>query len=92
MFSVSLKITGKVQGVAFRYMTKILADEMGICGKVLNKSDGSVFVEAQGDKNTVDRFVKAMHLSPAPMGRVDTCSVQVEPNMKQYKNFYISYE
>ncbi len=49
MAAISLEVHGIVQGVGFRYMTKILADQIGVTGKVLNKNDGSVYIEAQGD-------------------------------------------
>ena len=41
MAAISLEVHGIVQGVGFRYMTKILADQIGVTGKVLNKNDGS---------------------------------------------------
>ena len=44
MAAVSLEVYGIVQGVGFRYTTKILADQIGIVGKVLNRSDGSVYI------------------------------------------------
>lgn len=38
----SIVVTGRVQGVGFRYFTKILADRLGVTGVVWNASDGSV--------------------------------------------------
>ena len=46
MAAISLEVHGIVQGVGFRYMTKILADQIGVTGKVLNKNDGSVYIES----------------------------------------------
>ncbi len=46
MESAKIKVIGKVQGVAFRYYTKIQADKLNIKGTVQNLSDGSVLIYA----------------------------------------------
>ena len=42
MKKIRIQVQGRVQGVGFRYTTKLLADRMGIQGSVKNESDGSV--------------------------------------------------
>jgi len=44
MESARIKVIGKVQGVAFRYYTKIRADQLDIKGTVQNLKDGSVLI------------------------------------------------
>ena len=55
---ISLLITGKVQGVGYRYSVKLKAESMAIRGYVRNQLDGSVFVTAQGENTAVENFVK----------------------------------
>ena len=55
---ISLLITGKVQGVGYRYSVKLKAESMAIKGYVRNQLDGSVFVTVQGENTAVENFVK----------------------------------
>ena len=66
MKTTNIKVTGKVQGVAFRYYTKLKADELSLIGTVQNLDDGSVFIQISGDNQKLDSFIKWCHLgSPA---------------------------
>ena len=48
MQTVSIIISGKVQGVFFRQSTKEKADSLGITGRVKNLRDGNVSIIATG--------------------------------------------
>lgn len=61
---LDLVITGRVQGVGYRYSVKIIAESLAIRGCVKNLRDGSVFVTAQGKKNAIDNFVKWCYQGP----------------------------
>lgn len=54
---LDIKITGKVQGVSFRAVTKLVADQMGIRGMIRNEKDGSVYIEAEGDDTLLEVFM-----------------------------------
>ena len=45
MKTIKLEVYGLVQGVGFRFMTKKLADELGVKGIVMNRNDGSVYID-----------------------------------------------
>lgn len=64
-----LKIIGKVQGVAFRYYSKMKAEELGLLGTTENQSDGSVQTYIFGNSVNVDRFIKWCHVG-SPASRV----------------------
>jgi len=49
---------GQVQGVGFRWTLNLIAQVYNITGFAKNLSDGSVMVEAQGEKNNLDAFLK----------------------------------
>lgn len=63
---VEFRITGKVQGVGFRWTAKRLADAAGLRGWVRNNRDGSVSLAASGDETRVQEF---LHALDADMGR-----------------------
>lgn len=51
-------VSGRVQGVGFRYFTYIIASKYDLKGWVKNLSDGSVEVMVQGDENKVSNLKK----------------------------------
>lgn len=53
-----LNVTGRVQGVGFRYTTYQLAVEIGLTGTVKNEEDGSVTIEAVGTKEQMTEFLE----------------------------------
>ena len=64
MINVQLTITGRVQGVGFRWGTLQIARQLGLYGFVRNQADGTVYVEAQGPKETVYRIQQTVgHLT-----------------------------
>lgn len=64
-------ISGRVQGVGFRHFVNRYAAVEGLHGWVRNLADGRVEVQAEGDRDALDRFEN--HLSQGPRGaRIDT--------------------
>jgi len=73
-----LRITGRVQGVAFRASTVATARALGVGGWVANRADGSVEVEVEGDEAAVAALVRWCQHGP-PAARVDHVEVTDEP-------------
>lgn len=74
-------ITGRVQGVGFRYFAQRVAVQHGISGWVRNTPDGRVEVEAEGDRDAMLEFEQRISTGPAG-GHVDqvaTTEVSVGP-------------
>lgn len=87
MRKVRIQVTGHVQGVGFRFMTKIVADELSIFGSVKNESDGSVVIEAMGSEQNMQKFIEKVKASPAPYGRVNSFQLIENPQMVDTKKF-----
>lgn len=68
--AVQLEVYGRVQGVGFRWMTKLVADQLGIKGTVANRADGSVKIIAMGPQAALEQFIGAVQASPSPSGQV----------------------
>ena len=49
-------VSGRVQGVGFRYWVKEEAEALGLKGWVRNLRDGSVEVEAEGEEDALFQF------------------------------------
>lgn len=73
--TVQMIVEGHVQGVGFRYWTKIVADQLQVTGEVWNASDGSVVIIASGSADNLAAFIKRVHASPSPYGRVDRVKI-----------------
>lgn len=52
--------TGRVQGVGFRYTTKVVACGFDVTGTVRNLSDGRVELFAEGERRELEEFQKAI--------------------------------
>lgn len=55
---LNVKIYGKVQGVFFRTSAREEAEKLDISGFVRNEPDGSLYIEAEGEKEKLDKFLK----------------------------------
>ncbi len=58
-------VTGRVQGVGFRYFSQRTALETGITGFVRNRRDGRVEALAEGAPDAVEAFAHALRQGPA---------------------------
>jgi acylphosphatase len=57
-------VSGRVQGVGFRYFTAGHARRLGVTGFVQNLRDGRVEVVAQGERAEVEALVAALRRGP----------------------------
>lgn len=67
-------ISGRVQGVGFRYFVRECAGIEGLGGWVRNLADGRVEAVAEGDRDAVERFERRIRRGP-PGARVDHVDV-----------------
>ncbi|HLT78294.1 MAG TPA: acylphosphatase [Ferrovibrio sp.] len=58
-------VSGRVQGVGFRYWTVGRAKQLGLVGWVRNRRDGRVEVLAYGETGSLDSLEKELQSGPA---------------------------
>ena len=58
MVSRRVIVSGRVQGVGFRYTTKDVARGFDVCGCVRNLPDGTVEILVMGETDEVDEFLR----------------------------------
>jgi acylphosphatase len=81
-------ISGRVQGVGFRYFAEHWAIQLGIRGYVKNCWDGNVEVYAIGDEVSLEEFKN--HLAEGPRSaRVTNVAESAEPVDKRRATFVI---
>lgn len=84
---LKIKIYGRVQGVFFRSSAKEEAEKLGIKIMAENKPDGSVYIEAEGEKEKLDQFVKWCNKGPS-LAQVERVEVS-ESKLKNFQQFEI---
>ena len=88
MKKVRLLVSGRVQGVGFRYSTYNLALEIGdIYGRVWNNDDGTVEILAQSDNaEKLAKFIQEIRKGPSPFSKVTYVDVNIA-NFSDYNDF-----
>jgi acylphosphatase len=90
MKKVRMTAVGRVQGVGFRFMTKMVADQIGVFGSVKNQADGSVYIEANGDSIKIDKFIEKIKKSPSPSGKVNHLEITEDSSLPERIKFSIT--
>lgn len=83
-----ITVMGLVQGVGFRWFTQKRASELGLKGFVRNLDDGSVYVEAEGDRETIESLIGKLLKGPS-FSRVKDIKIIWKENKERFDNFYI---
>jgi acylphosphatase len=73
--AVDVVVTGRVQGVSFRYYAEGTARRLGVTGWVRNEPDGSVAAHLEGDPEAVDAMLAWLHQGP-PAASVEQVDVR----------------
>lgn len=88
MRAFRLWVSGRVQGVGFRWFTRKAARELGLAGQVRNLPDGRVEVEAAGDPERLEVFRERLRQGP-PGARVDRLDEQELQEVPAWDGFEI---
>jgi acylphosphatase len=79
-----LTISGRVQGVGFRYHTCRVARELGVTGWVRNRRDGSVEAMVSGPPDAVEKFIAWARRGP---GHAVVTAVGINEGHGSYEQF-----
>jgi acylphosphatase len=83
----NITVKGIVQGVFFRFNAHIEGLKLGVTGYVMNKPDGSVFIEAEGPEESINKLIEWCQIGP-PKAKVTEVKAE-EGEVKNYRNFEI---
>ncbi len=88
--AITATITGRVQGVGFRFATARFARDRSITGWVRNTAHGAVETWAQGDEAELDRLLVFLRTGPPA---ADVTSVTVLPSVPDpaIRSFNVRY-
>jgi acylphosphatase len=87
--TVNILISGRVQGVGFRWFTKNKAQDFGVTGTVKNRDDGRVEIVAQANTDILEPFIEWCHEGPIT-ARVDKVElIELTANESEFGSFEI---
>jgi acylphosphatase len=81
-------VSGRVQGVAFRYYTQRWASSLSLTGWVRNRPDGKVEAVAEGDEAGLQDLIGRMKAGP-PMAQVDVLDVEWQGYLGDFEDFRV---
>lgn len=84
---LNINVYGLVQGVFFRATAKEQATQLTLTGFAQNEEDGSVYIEAEGEKENLDKFIKWCNVGPS-MAQVEKVVV-TEDKLKNFSSFEV---
>lgn len=85
---VHIIVKGIVQGVGFRYYVHKFATNLGVHGFVQNLFDGSVEIEAYGERSLLEELINAVKIGPRSAHVKEVKINWIEPKT-DYKYFEI---
>jgi acylphosphatase len=89
MKRISVKVTGRVQGVGYRYYVADGAQQTHVTGYVRNMPDGSVQVIAEGIEDSLLKFVRYLHAAGDPVIFVSHLEVEWVTPTGEFSGFGI---
>jgi acylphosphatase len=84
-------IHGKVQGVGFRFESMQKARELHLAGFVRNERDGTVYIEAQGDRGDLNKFLHWCEFHGPPLAKISKVDSKFTNESKNYQGFKAIY-
>ncbi|WP_299976839.1 acylphosphatase [Desulfobacula sp.] len=87
---IKVIVSGRVQGVFYRFHTKNTADRLGVKGYVKNLSNGSVEAVFEGEQPSVTQMMDWCHKGPAASKVEDVLAEKAEAP-SNFETFEIRY-
>ena len=85
-------VSGRVQGVGYRYFVIDAAEQMGITGYAKNLGDGRVEVYAVGTIAQLSDFARELQRGPAFASVADVAEVDAEILVDFSSTFSVNYD
>jgi acylphosphatase len=87
---LKLKISGRVQGVCYRWYTRDTAAELGLTGWVRNLPGGTVELVAEGARDKLDQLLDWCRRGP-DLARVSDIQTEWKDETGEFQEFSIRH-
>jgi len=88
--AAEIVIEGRVQGVGYRDFAHRQAERLGLAGFVMNLNDGRVRARAEGRRDVIEDFVRALEKGP-PLARVSAVNVRWVAPTGRFAHFDVRF-
>jgi acylphosphatase len=88
MQRVHLVVTGRVQGVGYRWYVLRRAQALGLGGEVRNRRDGAVLIDAEGPRAGLEELVELAREGP-PASIVTAVDVSWSEGPRRWRAFEV---
>jgi len=85
-------VKGRVQKVGYRDLVAEIANSMDICGVVENLPDGRVKIIAEGEEETLKKFMKEIEAKGEPMIKVTGMEVKWTKPTNEFEYFDVKHD
>jgi acylphosphatase len=89
MQHVTVIVSGRVQGVGFRWFVVREAEQRGLSGEVCNRRDGTVEVHAEGPRAALEDLVRSLQRGPAG-ARVTAAEARFAEGPPRHHGFHVT--
>lgn len=83
-------VSGRVQGVNFRYYTTREASRLGVTGWVANRRDGKVECVAEGPRSKLEQMLDFLHRG-SPSAHVTNVEASWKSPTGKFEDFKVRY-
>ncbi|WP_071396151.1 acylphosphatase [Bacillus tuaregi] len=90
MIQLHIIVSGKVQGVGYRYFSQMKAVQYGVTGWAKNLADDSVEIIAVGSKDQLDPFVEELRIGN-PFSKITDMEITESEVTENFHSFTIKY-
>jgi len=88
--AANLVVSGKVQGVGFRWYVVQKGRSLALIGYAKNLPNGNVEIHAEGNKIDIQRFIEIVKKGP-PSSQVDKVEIMWINASNRFKDFIVKY-
>lgn len=89
--ALRINVTGRVQGVGFRYTAQQKAARLGLTGWVRNEHDGSVEMHCEGSTECIEAMLDWLGAGGPSYSRIDYMQKTPAKAMGTYQRFSVVY-
>ena len=88
---IKIRVSGRVQGVGFRFFTHQQAQKLGLVGYVKNLDNGDVEIVAQGDSVQISKLTEWLEQGGPVSARINNINIDQSSVQEDLTSFKVRY-